>query len=239
RPATRPPTPPGQGEAPASDRDDTAGRMATPPGRVGRAVCQDRAACPPPSAWRTRPTITNRMPPPTPPPATCAAGGQAPAEAAAHDAGDRVTQRPEVVLLQQAARDITARGPRHQLNDQVDNRSHSRRPPLLEGSLRRRERDDDSGSKSRETWRLLFLRTRRAGTEGGCGMDLGREEAPDGPSAPSEAGVEHPAGRDLAPHRAALVGADARLLQIEAADHGASPIAVPGTGQRLRSPRDA
>src|SRR5215510_2922520 len=61
--------------------------------------------------------------------------------------------------------------------------------------------------------------------------------AADGPSARSEAGVEDTAGRDLAPDRTPLVGADARLLQIEAADHDAPPITVQGTGHGLGAPR--
>src|SRR5262245_51727204 len=54
----------------------------------------------------------------------------------------------------------------------------------------------------------------------------------------SEAGVEHPAGRDLTADRATLVGADPRLLQIETAHHDAPSIAVQSAGHWLGAPRE-
>src|SRR4030095_16432389 len=116
--------------------------------------------------------------------------------------------------------------------------------PLIAASSDRKinpmaRRDDDSGGKSRETCSLLFLGTRRPPRKVDAVWTLvAKGAAPGRPSAPSEAGVEHPAGRDLAPDRAALVGADARLVQLESADHDTPLIAVQGAGHGHIAPRE-
>src|SRR5262249_37696166 len=58
--------------------------------------------------------------------------------------------------------------------------------PLVEESPWCRERDDDSSGKSRETCRLLFLRTQSTRAEGVCGMDLGRGGGGGGRRAPAQ-----------------------------------------------------